>query len=268
VTAANGLAFTSCMSDNEDFILEAVVGYLAGKLSVPVDLVDQLDWEARQARFDRDLVQVCWICGLPYVWKADQTPSDIELLAAPVMRGERYRGMPVYFSEVVVRADSPYRHFEDLRGSIWAFNEPGSHSGYNSARFRLAGLEAPETFFGETQMSGSHLASLAGILEGRFEGSAIDSVVLELYLQDHPEHASQLRSLEILGPSPIPPLIVRKSVVQELRNEVREALLTMHAEPEGQRVLASTPVAGFVAVADRQYDPIREVDHIASGINL
>ncbi len=241
------------MAPNEDFVLEAVVAYLSKKLAVELLIVDEPSWGERELRFDRDQIQVCWICGLPYVWKADQVPAEIELLAAPVMRGERYRGMPVYFSEVVVRADSPYRSFDDLRGAIWAFNEPGSHSGYNIARFRLAGMESPETFFKQTVMSGSHQASLEGILAGRFDGSAIDSIVLELFQAEHPQYASELRTLEILGPSPIPPLVVRRSVTGELRGGV-EGPAPKHA----RRPRRQTGVGGWAsgAVCGRRRSPI------------
>lgn len=264
----DALAFTSCMAPNEDFILKAVVAYLSENLPQEVTLVDEPSWPERESRFDEGLIHVCWICGLPYVWKADQEPSPIELLAAPVMRDERYRGMPVYFSEVVVRADSPYRRFEELRGGIWAFNEPGSHSGYNIARFRLAGFESPETFFKQTVMSGSHEKSLEGILDGRFDASAIDSIVLNLFMAEHPQKAHELRSLEVLGPSPIPPLVVRRSVPQALRAKLKHLLLNMHTDSEGMRALAATPVARFVAIEDRQYDPIREVDQVARSVRL
>jgi phosphonate transport system substrate-binding protein len=262
------LTFTSCMAPNEEFVLEVVVGYLAKKLSLPVVIVDEAEWPEREALFDRGEVQVCWICGLPYVWKADQAPSQIELLAAPVMQDDRYRGLPVYFSEVVVHSDSPFHQFEDLQGATWAFNEPGSHSGYNIARFRLASMDSPETFFGRTEMSGSHEVSLEGILDGRFDGSAIDSIVLGLYLQQHPEHRSAFRSIETLGPSPIPPLVVRRSVPDALRQELRRLLLSMHEDPLGREALERGPFARFVSVQDRTYDPIREVDRLASTVRL
>jgi phosphonate transport system substrate-binding protein len=234
----------------------------------PLSIVDEPGWAERERRFDRDEIQVCWICGLPYVWKADATPDLIELLAAPVIRGESYGGSPVYFSDVIVRTDKPFRRFEDLRGGVWAFNEPGSHSGYNIARFRLVGLESPETFFGRTVMSGSHEASLEGILAGRFDGSAIDSIVLDLYLQQHPEHVAAFRSLERLGPSPIPPFIVRTSVPEAERGQLKRLLLDMHNDPRGQQLLAKGPVAKFVAVEDSDYDPIREIDRAASTVRL
>ena len=54
------------------------------------------------------------------------------------MKHPRYGARPVYYSDVIVHADSSFRHFEDLRGGTWAYNEPGPHSGYNLVRYHLA----------------------------------------------------------------------------------------------------------------------------------
>lgn len=256
------------MSENEAFMLKAVADYAGARLGLPVTVSDLPAWAEREAAFDRGDIDVVWICGLPYVWKADRQGNDIELLAAPVIAGDRYRDQPIYFSEVLVRADSGYRRFEDLRGGRWGFNEPGSHSGYNIARHRLSGLDAPERFFGQTVMTGSHLASLSAILDGHIDASAIDSIVLELYLRDHPADTARFRSLETLGPSPIPPLVIRRSVPAELRAELRRLLLEMHLEAQGQAALAGGPVRRYAGVSDTDYDPIRQVDRLASTVAL
>jgi hypothetical protein len=79
-------------------------------------------------------IDVCWICGLGYVRKRSRGESHVELLGAPVMKNPRYAGKPVYYSDVVERAESRFRTFDDLCGAAWAYNEPGSHSGYNLVR--------------------------------------------------------------------------------------------------------------------------------------
>jgi len=56
-----------------------------------------------------------FICGLPYVKLSRQTPAPVEVLAAPVLSGDRYLGRPIYFSDVIVHRDSPFRTFADLR---------------------------------------------------------------------------------------------------------------------------------------------------------
>src|SRR4051812_47725326 len=51
---------------------------------------------------------VGFICGLPSVQLTRQGEPPIEPLAAPVLTGSRYGGRPVYFSDVIVRRDSPF----------------------------------------------------------------------------------------------------------------------------------------------------------------
>jgi phosphonate transport system substrate-binding protein len=80
---------------------------------------------------------------LPYVDLMDLPEPPVELLAAPVLVGERYGGRPIYFSDVIVRRDSPIHCFAELRGRSWTYNDTASHSGYNLTRYQL--LRAGET---------------------------------------------------------------------------------------------------------------------------
>jgi len=95
----------------------------------------------------------------------------------------------------VVRADSRYTSFDDLRGAAWAYNEPMSHSGYNVVRHFMAGRNIHGGFFGPVVESGSHQASIDLIVNGVVDGSAIDSTVLEAILRRRPELASRFGRL-------------------------------------------------------------------------
>ena len=55
------------------------------KLALATEFVNGIPWQAREKLLDAGEIQVCWLCGLPYVWKADVGNPEIELLAAPVM---------------------------------------------------------------------------------------------------------------------------------------------------------------------------------------
>ena len=77
------------------------------------------------------------MCSLPYVEFERRVSRRRVPIAAPVLRGERYGGRPIYFSDVIVHRDSPYRSFLDLRGRSWAYNEPLSQSGYGITRYHL-----------------------------------------------------------------------------------------------------------------------------------
>jgi hypothetical protein len=71
------------------------------------------------------------------------------LLAAPVPSPARYQGRPIYFTDLVVRADSDYRTLEDTFGGRIAYSIEHSHSGYNAARFHLLGYRRADraTFY-------------------------------------------------------------------------------------------------------------------------
>ena len=262
------LRFTSCMAENFAPICEAIAAYISQQLQMPIEWVDDISWQTREKKLDRGEIQVGWICGLPYVWKADQAAPCIELLAAPVIKGDRYQGKPVYFSDIVVRQDSPFRTFADLRGCTWAYNEPRSHSGYYVTRSHLAALGEFDGFFGKAIESGAHQTSLQWILDGKIEASAIDSTVLELELQRCPETAAQIRILNDLGASPIPPWVVSTQVPQDLRDRLRQTFLQMHQTLEGQAVLSQGTIERFVAVGDRDYDAIRRMAELAETARL
>src|SRR5204862_2627829 len=123
----------------------------------------------------------------------------VDLLAAPVMNGERYQGQPIYFSDVVVRHESPVGCLRDLRGAAWAYNERTSQSGYGLPCYVLAVRGEGAGYFGRVVMSGAHQHSLELILDGTVDAAAIDSTVLEQEFRQHPELTGRVKVIETLG---------------------------------------------------------------------
>jgi phosphonate transport system substrate-binding protein len=262
------LKITSCQAENADMTCRSIATYLGKKLGLPTEFIADIPWQERERLFDLGKIQINWICGLPYVWKADQVDPQIELLAAPVMQAVRYQGQSVYFSDVVVHRDSPFQRFADLQGASWAYNEPQSHSGYNITCYQLAKQELTSAYFGKIVEAGAHQLALRLVSSRQIDASAIDSTVLELELQRYPELADQVRVIDTWGPSPIPPWLILKSVPHQLRQRVRQLFLTMHQDPEGQAILAAGQLARFAPVEDRDYDPIRQMAQIAAPVKL
>src|SRR5437868_11207800 len=128
------------------------------------------------------------------------------------MRHPRYANKPVYYSDVIVHRESQFRTFDDLRGATWAYNEPGSHSGYNLVRYHLALKGTAAGYFGRVVESGSHQDSLQLILERAIDATAIDSTVLEMEVARNPSIVDDFRTIAALGPSPAPPWVVHRSV--------------------------------------------------------
>lgn len=202
---------------------------------------------------------MAFICGLPYVLLAGRPDRPVEPLAAPVLEGGRYEDRPIYFSDVIVRADAPLRSFADLRGRSWAYNEPYSHSGYNVTRHHLVRLGKTAGFFGEVIESGYHLASIRLVEDGLVDASAIDSQVLAIELRDRPGLQERLRIIDALGPATIQPVVAAARLPASLKEDLRAALVQMHRDPRGAEGLAHGFVTRFQAVEDADYDDIREM---------
>ncbi|MEW6280080.1 MAG: PhnD/SsuA/transferrin family substrate-binding protein [Candidatus Eremiobacterota bacterium] len=262
------LTAVSILSDNHSDAYRAVSQYVGRRLGIPVDFCQRVPWQEREAMLYRGQAHFGFLCGLPYVRQARRQDPPLELLAAPVMRGERYQGEPIYFSDVIVHRQSGYGSFQELRGSVWAYNGADSHSGYNLVASHLARNGLDGRFFARVRESGAHLQSLSWVLQGTVDASAIDATVLESELSRRPSLAEEVRILEVLGPSPMCPAVASTRLPEELKRGLREALLGMHADPEGAEVLAGLPLLRFSPVSDPDYDPIRRMEAEAATISL
>jgi phosphonate transport system substrate-binding protein len=234
-------------------VYEAVAEHVGRRLGMATELVVENSYES----CEKDENEVCFVCSLPYV-TLERRGLDLAVpVAAPVLEGPRYGGRPIYFSDVIVHRESPFRSFLDLRGRSWAFNEPLSHSGYGITRYHLVRLGETNGFFGELVEAGFHDEAVRMVARREVDGSAVDSQVLALVVRDDPELAERVRVVEALGPSTIQPVAVSRRVPHGLREAIRDALVTMHEEPGLRERLGAGLVERFVAVDPASYDDIR-----------
>ena len=192
----------------------------------------------------------------------------VELLAAPVMCGKRYENQPVYFSDVIVRRESSFHSFDDLRGAALAYNEPRSYSGYAILCYHLATHGYTKGYFGKAIESGAHLNSLQMVLKGEADTTAIDSTILDCELESNPALRSQLRVVAVLGPSPIPPWVIFGALPDGLRHDLRGLLLEMDRDAPGRQILREGQLNRFTSVGDADYDPIRAVAQNTKNMSL
>ncbi len=251
------MRFASFLGDNALVFYRQVVAYLGEVTGLPAELLPVAGEQNRL--FEQGVLEAAFCCGLPYVWQVETAPPPVRLLAAPVMPGERYAGQPVYFADVIVRQDSVFQRWADLRGARFAYNQAASFSGYVLPRYHLLTLNETIAYFGAALATGSHAASLDWVERGQADCAAIDSVVLEMELRQHPKRAATFRVVESIGPAPMPPVIASARLPETVFSQLSEALLQMHTTPAGDAILRAGGVARFAAVSDGHYDPIRRI---------
>ena len=79
-------------------------------------------------------------------------------------------GTKGYYSVFYVKADSPYKTIEDLKGKALGLVDPNSTSGYNMPLYTLSrmGID-PKVFFSNVLITGSHETAVIALAGGQVE---------------------------------------------------------------------------------------------------
>lgn len=240
-------------------VYTAIAHRIGQKLSCPIQIETGTCYNNAYRDFD-----VHFICGLAYIELANGNRPKLEPIAAPVLQGRRYQGQPIYFSDVVVHKNSPFRSFRDLQGRSWCYNEPFSQSGYGITRYWLASMGETASFFGQVVQSGWHAQSLDWIREGRIDASAIDSHILELSLRTDPGLASQIRIIDTLGPSTIQPVTVASHLPSGLKEQIQQCFVDLASDPQARPYLDQGLIKRFVPMSDQDYNDLRSMQSVCT----
>ncbi len=260
--AGRGLRFVTFLAPNLFWFYAFLARHVGARLGIATELSVGLSYS------DLPEADVAFVCGLAYVELARRGRAPVTPVAAPVLRGARYRGRPVYFSDVIVRRDSPFRSFADLRGRSWAFNERHSQSGYGITRHHLLRRGETAGYFGRVVEAGWHERSLRMVCDGAVDATAIDSHVLAVALRDDPDLAGRVRVIEALGPSTIQPVVAARRLPTDLRDGLRRALVGLAGEPAAWPYLERALVRRFVPADDSSYEDIRAMRAAAAAADF
>ena len=190
---------------------------------------------------------------------------------APFGRDIDDQGGTGFFSVIFVKADSPVRRMEDLRGKTFAFADPNSTSGFAFPAFflRRGGFD-PATFFSRTGFSGSHEQSVIAVLNGTYDAAAT--------FWSNPTRGNIQRMEEkgmiqpgvtrIVWTSPqIPnsPWVMRMDLPEALRTAWRDAVFAMPTEAPEAFAAASSGARGVHPTTHADYlDTIAVVEENAA----
>jgi phosphonate transport system substrate-binding protein len=259
--AADPLRVASCLAPHLCWLYRFLAACLGDRVGRTPEFIPDASYE------QLDDVDVVFVCSLAYI-EHEAIYRRFEPIAAPILAGARYGSRPVYYSDVIVRHDSALRSFADLRGRTWAYNEQLSQSGYGITRYHLARLGETGGYFGQLIEAGRHERAIALVASGEVDAAAIDSHVLDTYLDLHPHLGRALRIIDSLGPSPIQPVAVRRTLSRGCKEDLRLALAEIEKDPEARSCLARAQVERFVRVDEESYDPIRTMSAFAAAAGL
>jgi len=254
------LQFATFLAPSVRPFYEAVASLVGDALGMPTHLRTGRSFD----ELSDGSTDVAFVCGLPYVRLGRADPPRAELLAAPVLAGERYGGRPIYFSDVIVRHDDQATSVEDLRDRAWSYNDRDSHSGWSLTRAELAARGLTWAHFSRVVEAGFHQRSIAMVASGEVDASAIDSQVLAVALTEDPGLADAVRVIDVFGPSTIQPVVASSRLDAGLREDARRVLIDLDAT--ASPTFAAAGVERLVAIDDATYDDIRAMERAGEPI--
>jgi len=203
--------------------------------------------------FSEGACELGFLCAPAYLWLARPPAPVVELVpAAFVFDDARNGDRPTYFADLVVAPGTRARALDELAGARWGYNDRSSLSGYFSVLFELERRGLGSGHFSAAVALGSHHAALDAVEQGTIDCAAIDSNTL--LLEQRAGRRRRVRVLESFGPYPVQPVVVRTALAAERRRALAAALLAMHDDPAGGRILAACAVRRLAPVSDGDYD--------------
>ncbi|MFE1599994.1 phosphonate ABC transporter substrate-binding protein [Methylobacterium sp. ID0610] len=243
--------------------------YLAKEIGIPVKLRVANDYAAVIEGQRAGTIQIAFYGPASFA-RAVMTGVKTE----PVVNQKHGNGASGYYSVVYVKADSPYKTMEDLKGKNLALVDPNSTSGNQAPRFFLqkAGYDV-DKHFGKTFFAGSHENAVLALVQGTADAAAnlwnaeddtaITRMIPKGMLKKPDGTSLQQSDFRVIFKSeflPEGPFSVLSSLPDDLKAKIREAFVAL---PKKDKTafdrLSDGKDLDFTAVTLKDYQPIIEM---------
>jgi len=223
--------------------------FMSDALQRPVEFVQRDSYRETMDLLRLEKLDFAWICDYPYL----HLKQEVRLLAVPL-----YHGRPYYRSYLIVRKDNDQvRSMADLAGSVFAYADPYSNTGYLAPRYEIRQLgRDPANFFRKTFFTFSHRKVVEAVASGLAQGGAVDSYIRDTLV--HVEPALALRT-RVLSRSPeygFPPFVSHRSVSDADFQVMQRHLFGTNKTEAGRSLLARLHLDGFIAGGPALYEGV------------
>lgn len=207
-----------------------------------------------------------------------QDPKAVDVVGIVVDDKDQSRG---YHSVVIVKADSPYKKLEDLKGKSFGMADPDSTSGFlmpNQAFKKMFGGSVDDKYnntFSSVTFSGGHEQDILGVLNNQFDGAVTWTSLVgdydsgyssgafgRLIRMDHPDLMKQIRIIWQSPLIPNGPVLVSNKLPADFKAKVVSAIKKLDKEDHacfvkavgGQQHIGEATVADYKNIIDMKRD--------------
>jgi len=207
-----------------------------------------------------------------------QDPKAVDVVGIVVDDKDNSRG---YHSVVIVKADSPYKKLEDLKGKSFGMADPDSTSGFlmpNQAFKKMFGGSVDDKYnntFSSVTFSGGHEQDILGVLNNQFDGAVTWTSLVgdynsgytsgafgRLIRMDHPDLMKQIRIIWQSPLIPNGPVLVSNKLPADFKAKVVAAIKKLDKDDHdcfvkavgGKQHIGPATVADYQSIIDMKRD--------------
>jgi phosphonate transport system substrate-binding protein len=173
-------------------------------------------------------------------------------------------GEPGYYGMIIARKNSKFKEVKDTKGTVFAFTDPNSASGYlvPNILFRRDMKVDPKTYFKQLKFSGSHMASILAVKNGAIDVAATNNIDLDRAIYTGTAGKEDFKTLWTSEIIPGAAIAVRKDLDQGFKDKVGKAI----TEFKTKKGLESMQNGGFRPAKDSSYDVVRYLVHLKKSL--
>jgi ABC-type phosphate/phosphonate transport system substrate-binding protein len=233
-----------------------LLALVLARAGVPGEVFDFPAPQSLPALWGRADLGAVFMCGFPL---SRMVPRPI-VLAAPVPNAPGFDHQPVYWTDMIVRADAPFERLEDTFGHRIAYTTPDSQSGYQAPRRLLAPFarQRHPLFAAAVGPLVTPRRVIEAILAGDADVGPLDSYAHALLCATEPATTARLRVVATTPRTPIPPLVASAGAASDTVARLRDALDQVARAPALAAIRDVLALHRFALVEARDYDVLQQ----------
>jgi phosphonate transport system substrate-binding protein len=191
-----------------------------------------------------------------FTYALAKSKLDVEVIARP----EKLNGRSTYKGYIFVRADSGIKDAKQMKGKVFVFVDKATTAGYllPLAYFKKNGIYNYKTYFKEIYFAGTHEDAIYDVLDKKADIGAAKNTIFEMLAQKDGRIKKELLILEKSPCVPENGFALKREIDFSIKQAVRETLLHMHDDPEGEAALQRFGARRFIITEDKDYEPVFE----------
>lgn len=228
---------------------QPLVEYLSEKLNINVELSIAKDYASHIHAIGNDNIDIAYMGPASYVSLVNEYGKK-RLLAR-----QEINGKTTFKGNIIVRADSNIRTYQDLKNKKFAFGDPNSTMSHLVPRYMLIENGITKNDLEKINFLGSHDNVAISVLAGEFDAGAVKEAIYQKY-----------KSKGIVSFATTPELsehlfVVSNTLSEEKYLEIKKIMLNMHEDNRGLNILKGikNSMTCLSDVDDKDYNNLRDI---------